>query len=71
MDVDYGPLAQDQRHKTLRARVQKGDCVYSIFIVLRHSSAELVHSILDLHCAQSILPYRQHTFEHPPLKFGV
>ena len=25
-----------------------------------HTSAELVHSILDLHCAQSILTYRQH-----------
>ena len=25
-----------------------------------HTSAELVHSILDLHCAQSILAYRQH-----------
>ena len=28
-----------------------------------HTSAELVHSILDLHCAQSILAYRQHTFK--------
>ena len=27
-----------------------------------HTSAELVHSILDLHCAQSILAYRQHKF---------
>ena len=25
-----------------------------------HTFAELVHSILDLHCAQSILTYRQH-----------
>ena len=26
-----------------------------------HKSAELVHSILDLHCAQSIHAYRQHS----------
>ena len=29
-----------------------------------HTSAELVHSILDLRCAQSILAYRQHTLFH-------
>ena len=45
-----------------RARVQKGDCVYSIVHSIVHTSAELAHSILDLHCAQSILPYRQHIF---------
>ena len=32
MDVDYGPMAQGSRLKALRARVQKGDCVYSIVI---------------------------------------
>ena len=29
-------------------------------------SAELAHSILDLHCAQSVLPYRQH-IENPQI----
>ena len=40
MDVDYGPIWL----KAPRARVQKGDCVYSIVIALWHSSAELAHS---------------------------
>ena len=46
-----------------RARMQKGDCVYSVYSIViaeLHTSAELAHSILDLHCAQSILPYKQH-----------
>ena len=29
---------------------------------LAYTSAELVHSILDLHCAQSISTYRQHSY---------
>ena len=36
--------------------------------VIVHTSAELVHSILDLHCAQSILAYRQHKKDLPVSK---
>ena len=48
----------------LGSRLQGQECKRETALassrVIVHTSAELVHSILDLHCAQSILAYRQH-----------
>ena len=52
----FGSRLQGQECKRKTASLAYSrDCWYT--------SAELVHSILDLHCAQSILAYRQHIFD--------